>query len=46
MTLVGVQGIACLVLVFIGYAVFGIGFGNYATLSTDMAISTLEGLGG
>ncbi|WP_057491759.1 MFS transporter [Streptococcus orisasini] len=42
MALVGVQGPAYLALVFIGYAIFGIGLGIYATPSTDTAISTIE----
>lgn len=41
MTFVNIQGPLYLVLVFIGYAIFGTGLGIYATPSTDTAISTV-----
>ncbi|WP_374285626.1 MFS transporter [Lactococcus sp.] len=42
MTFVNVQGPLYLVLVFIGYSIFGIGLGIYATPSTDTAISNVS----
>ncbi|HEO2975043.1 MFS transporter [Streptococcus agalactiae] len=41
MTLVNIQGPLYLVLVFVGYALFGTGLGIYATPSTDTAISSI-----
>ncbi|EHI70008.1 quinolone resistance protein NorB [Streptococcus ictaluri 707-05] len=41
MTFVNVQGPLYLVLVFVGYAIFGTGLGIYATPSTDTAISSI-----
>lgn len=42
MTLVNVKGPLYLVLVFVGYSIFGIGLGIYATPSTDTAISSIS----
>lgn len=42
MTFVNVQGPLYLVLVFIGYSIFSIGLGIYATPSTDTAISNVS----
>ncbi|WP_430611364.1 MFS transporter [Enterococcus sp. DIV0876] len=41
MALTMVQGMAYLVLVFIGYSLFGMGLGMYATPSTDTAVSSV-----
>lgn len=41
MALTNIKGSAYLVLVFIGYTLFGIGLGLYATPSTDTAISSV-----
>ncbi|GAA5394107.1 MFS transporter [Streptococcus uberis] len=41
MTFVNIQGPLYLVFVFMGYAIFGMGLGIYATPSTDTAISSI-----
>ncbi|MBF0713631.1 MFS transporter [Gemella sp. GH3] len=41
MTLTMVEGTAYLILVFVGYALFGTGLGIYATPSTDTALSSV-----
>ena len=42
MALTMVQGTAYFVLVFIGYSLFGVGLGIYATPSTDTAMSSIS----